>query len=363
MAPSLRVAVTQQEPEWLDLAGTVKKTCELITEAANSGARLIAFPECWVTGYPGWIWYASPTSTRRSAHSLTKPPRARPVDFELNTKYIYNSLSLNSPEFEQIASTAKRHSIAVVLGFSERTASHSLYISQAIISPQGEVLMHRRKIKPTHVERAVFGDGSGDDLNNVVEVDFGGEVGRVKVGALACWEHTQPLLKYHSYSQGEVIHVSAWPPIDPHPGVEHPGLWSMSAEGCQNLSQTYAVEGGGYVLHCTGVCTEKGMNTMSTQKGLLFHTPGGGHSCVIGPDGRRLTQPLNGGDPAKEGIVYADLDLTNVVANRSFLDNVGHYSRPDLLWLGVDRKQKQHVLPRGDEEPSKKANVVVPKQE
>ncbi|EKG14506.1 Aminoacyl-tRNA synthetase class Ib [Macrophomina phaseolina MS6] len=344
MAPSLRVAVTQAEPEWLDLAGTVKKTCELITEAANNGARLIAFPECWVTGYPGWIW-------------------ARPVDFELNTKYIYNSLSIGSPEFEQIASTAKRHSIAVVLGFSERTSTHSLYISQAIISPQGATLLHRRKIKPTHVERAVFGDGSGADLSNVVDVDFGGDVGVVKVGALACWEHTQPLLKYHTYSQGEVIHVAAWPPIDPHPGVEHPGLWSMSAEGCQNLSQTYAVEGGGYVLHCTGVCTEKGMETMGTHKGLLFHTPGGGHSCVIGPDGRRLTQPLHGGDPAKEGIVYADLDLTNVVANRSFLDNVGHYSRPDLLWLGVDRKQKQHVIPRDEEEPSRKANVVVPKQE
>ncbi|KAK0609640.1 Arylacetonitrilase [Lasiodiplodia hormozganensis] len=344
MAPVLRVAVTQAEPEWLDLAGTVKKTCDLITEAAGNGARLIAFPECWITGYPGWIW-------------------ARPVDFELTTKYIYNSLALDSPEMEQIKAVAKRHSIAVVLGFSERASTHSLYISQAIISPAGEVIMTRRKIKPTHVERATFGDGSGADLENVVELDFGGDVGRVKVGALACWEHTQPLLKYHSYAHGEVIHIAAWPPIDPHPGVDHPGLWSMSAEGCQNLSQTYAVEGGGYVLHCTGVCTEKGMNIMGTQKGLLFHTPGGGHSCVVGPDGRRLTQPLNGGDPATEGIVYADLDLTKVVANRSFLDNVGHYSRPDLLWLGVDRKQKCHVIPRHEEEPSKKTLVTSTKPE
>ncbi|OJD34072.1 aliphatic nitrilase [Diplodia corticola] len=344
MASSLRVAVTQAEPEWLDLAATVKKTCDLIATAAANGARLIAFPECWITGYPGWIW-------------------ARPVDFELTTKYIYNSLSLTSPEMDEIKSAAKRHSIAVVLGFSERVHTHSLYISQAIISPAGEVVMTRRKIKPTHVERAVFGDGSGDDLRNVAEIDFGGAVGKLKVGALACWEHTQPLLKYHTYSQGEVIHIAAWPPIDAHPGVEHPGLWSMSAEGCQNLSQTYAVEGGGYVLHCTGVCTEKGRDVMGTHKGLLFHTPGGGSSCVVGPDGRKLTDPLHSGDPAKEGIVYADLDLTKVVANRAFLDNVGHYSRPDLLWLGVDRKQKSHVIAREDEEPPKKALVTGPRRE
>ncbi|EJD42068.1 putative nitrilase [Auricularia subglabra TFB-10046 SS5] len=325
MPHTLRVAVTQAEPEWLDLAGTVEKTCNLIGEAAENGARLIAFPECWVPGYPGWIW-------------------ARPVDVELNTKYIYNSLSLGSPEFETIQAAAKRHSIAVVMGFSGRAPSDSLYIAQAIISPDGEVLMHRRKVKPTHAERTVFGDGSGADLSNVVDVDFGGEIGTVKVGALACWEHTQPLLKYHTLSLGAAVHVAMWPPLDPHGGVEHPGLWSMSAEGCQSLSQTYAIESGAYVLHCTAVCTEKGREAMRTHDGLLFHTPGGGHSCVLGPDGRRLTQALHGGDPAKEGVVYADLDLSKVVANRAFLDNVGHYSRPDLLWLGVDRREKGHVV-------------------
>ena len=269
--------------------------------------------------------------------------RARNVDFELQTRYIYNSLPVQSQAMDIVKAAAKENNIAVVLGFSEQSPSHSVYISQAIISPQGEVLMHRRKVKPTHMERTVFGDGSGADLNNVVEVDFGPEHGKVKVGAFACWEHTQPLLKYHSISQGEAIHISMWPPVEPSTGVDHPGLWSMTADGCLNLSQTYAMESTAYVLHSTSVCSQKGIDVMKTQEGLSCRAPGGGHSCVIGPDGRRLTEPL--GDKSDvEGIVYADLDLTKVVATRGFLDIVGHYSRPDLLWLGVDRQQKEVVV-------------------
>ncbi|KAM5349026.1 hypothetical protein ACJ41O_008849 [Fusarium nematophilum] len=309
MATPIRVAVTQAEPVYLDLAASIKKACGLIAEAAQNGAKLIAFSECWLPGYPAWIWQV-----------------LRLFDFELQTRYIYNSLPLQSEAMEQVKATAKEYSIAVVLGFSEQSPSHSIYISQAIISPEGEVLMHRRKIKPTHMERTVFGDGSGADLNNVVEVDFGAPHGKVKVGCFACWEHTQPLLKYHSISQGEAIHISMWPPIDPTTGVDHPGLWSMTAEGCQNLSQTYAIESTAYVLHST--------------------SPGGGHSCVIGPDGRRLTAPLGDGKPEAEGIVYAELDLTKVVATRGFLDVVGHYSRPDLLWLGVDKEQKENIVER-----------------
>ncbi|KLO93762.1 related to aliphatic nitrilase [Fusarium fujikuroi] len=325
MSAPIRVAVTQAEPVYLDLAASVKKACGLIAEAAQNGAKLVAFSECWLPGYPAWIW-------------------ARSVDFELQTRYIYNSLPIESEAMDMVKAAAKENSIAVVLGFSEKSPSHSVYISQAIISPQGEVLLHRRKIKPTHMERTVFGDGTGADLNNVVEVDFGADHGKIKVGCFACWEHTQPLLKYHSISQGEVIHISMWPPIDPSMGVDHPGLWSMTADGSQNLSQTYAIESTTYVLHCTSVCTQKGIEVLKTQDGLACRQPGGGHSCVIGPDGRRLTEPLGDGKADIEGIVYADLDLTKVVATRGFLDIVGHYSRPDLLWLGVDRQPKENVI-------------------
>ncbi|KAJ4018270.1 hypothetical protein NW761_015060 [Fusarium oxysporum] len=326
--PTLKVAVTQAEPEWLDLAGTVNKTCDFINEAAGNGARVVAFPECWIPGYPCWIWQ-------------------RPVDPIANIEYIENSLKVDSSEMRTIQACAKSNSVAVSLGFSERTDSHTLYISQVIITPQGDIAVHRRKLKPTHMERTIFGDGSGNDLTNVAAIDFG-DIGVVKVGNLACWEHTQPLLKYHTYSQDEGIHISAWPPIDPHGGIDASGLWSMSAEGVQCMSQMYAIEGGIYVLHCTAVCNQTGIDRMKTKGGLLFQKPGGGHSAVYGPDGRRLTEPLADGDATAEGLVYAELDLKAILANRSFLDVVGHYSRPDLLWLGVDKKQKHFVVPAKD---------------
>jgi nitrilase len=135
-----------------------------------------------------------------------------------------------------------------------------------------------------------------------------------------------------------------WPPVDPHGGAEASLLYSMSAEGVLNLSQVHAIEGGAFVLHTTGVCNEKGIETLNTAGGLLFQVPGGGHSAVLGPDGRRLTEALQDGNPQAEGILYADIDLTRVVTNSAFMDVVGHYSRPELLWLGVDRQQKPCVI-------------------
>ncbi|KXX77194.1 Arylacetonitrilase [Madurella mycetomatis] len=325
MATPIRVAVIQAEPVYLNLAASIEKACGLIAEAANGGAKLVAFSECWIPGYPAWIW-------------------ARPVDVELQTRYIYNSLPVQSEGMGLVKAAAKEHSVAVVIGFSEQSPSHSVYISQAIISPAGEVLMHRRKTKPTHMERTIFGDGSGGDLNNVVEVDFGAEHGKIKVGCLACWEHTQPLLKYHTISQGEAIHIAMWPPIAPTTGVNDPVLWSMTAEGCQSLSQTYAIESTAYVLHATAVCNQESIALLKTEEGIVCNKPGGGHSCVIGPDGRRLTAPIGDGMGVAEGIVYADLDLTRNVATKGFLDIVGHYSRPDLLWLGADRRQKEVIV-------------------
>lgn len=126
---------------------------------------------------------------------------------------------------KRICDEARDNKIAVVLGFSEDD-NNSLYISQCIISKAGEVVLKRRKLKPTHMERTVFGDGSGGALSNVADIEGVG-----KVGALSCWEHIQPLLKYHTTGLREQVHVAAWPPVQKFPGVESEGLWSMSADG------------------------------------------------------------------------------------------------------------------------------------
>jgi nitrilase len=153
-----------------------------------------------------------------------KLARQRPLDPPLATKYIKSSLSYDSPEMNQICRAAAQAHIAVVLGFSQND-NNSLYIAQCTVSSEGKIVMKRRKLKPTHMERTVFGDASGSSLNNVAELEG---VGRV--GALACWEHLQPLLKYHTISLREQIHVAAWPPL--HAFVEAgEGLYGMSADG------------------------------------------------------------------------------------------------------------------------------------
>ncbi len=139
---------------------------------------------------------------------------------------VKNSLAVDSPQMRKIQDAAKEHAINVSLGFSER-AGESVYIAQALIGSDGQIKMKRRKFKPTHMERTIFGDASGDCLAPVVELLDGAGA---KVGGLSCWEHIQPLLKYYTFTQDEQIHVGAWPPLDPF--VEgSPGFWSMSKEG------------------------------------------------------------------------------------------------------------------------------------
>ncbi|PNS20039.1 hypothetical protein CAC42_1486 [Sphaceloma murrayae] len=308
---TVRVAVTQHEPVWLDLKATVEKTCKIIEEASKAGCKLVVFPELWVPGYPAWIW-------------------SRPVDFDLGVKYVQNSLPIDSPEMKKIQDAASAQQIAVCLGLSERDGE-SVYISQVLIDETGEIRMRRRKMKPTHMERTIFGDASGDCLSQVVPLN---DVG--KVGALSCWEHIQPLLKYHTFSQGEQIHCAGWPPLDNHIDGS-PGFFSMTVEGCRTQAQMYAIESQSYVLHCTTVLSEAGTKAMGTAGAPLMGAPNQGSSAVIAPDGRIISEP----DSPNEQLIIADLDLSVITKAKTFADATGHYSRPDLLWLGADLKVKQ----------------------
>lgn len=316
---NVRVAVVQAEPAWMDLQASVKKACRLIEDAAAGGAQLVSFPECFIPGYPCWIW-------------------TRAVDPCMVTKYIKNSLKIESHEMDTIRQTAAANNIDVVLGFSENDGN-SLYMAQTIIAgATSEILMKRRKLKPTHLERTIFGDASGSSLLNVTNLPYG------NVGALQCWEHIQPLLKYHTFLQREEIHVSAWPPLDKHK-ADGPGLWGMSREGCIGQSQQYALEGSTFVMHTTAVISAAGIKTMGTESGMIFNVAGGGCSAVFGPDGRCLSKPL---PENEEGLVYANLNMDLILASRSFVDACGHYSRPDMLWLGVDSREKRHMRSHED---------------
>ena len=310
----IKAAVVQAEPVWFDLSATISKTCKLIAQASSNGAEIIAFPECWLPGYPTWIW---------------APGRA--MDFATSTHYTKNSLVLDSDEMKRLQKCAKENNIVVCLGYSELRGK-SIYIGQCTIDSTGELVMTRRKLKPVHLERTLFGDGHGPSLNNVATTSVG------QVGQLSCGDHYNPLLTMNGAVQGEEIHVSAWPPAVPFPGA--PAPYSMSAEAVAAVSSVYAMQTQCFVLHSTAIVSEASIKKFGLEQTGVFSFPGGGNAKIFAPDGRQLTEDLS---PMEEGMVYEELNFDEIAKNKGFLDTVGHNSRPELIWLGRNVEEQGHV--------------------
>jgi predicted amidohydrolase len=244
-----------------------------------------------------------------------------------------NSLVKDSPEMDQIREAVKKAGIFIVLGYSERDGD-SLYIAQSFIDPTGTIVLHRRKIKPTAVERAVWGDGQADSLMNVVDSPFG------KIGGLNCWENFQPLLRFHEYSLGVDIHVAGWPPFFDKHDIDAPFPYLGSAEADRAACQYIAMEGACFVICSTQIMTDKGREKLNLLGSPFVQTPGGGFSMIFGPDGSPLTKPI---DPGEETILTADIELSSIDYAKQMLDVVGHYSRPDLLSLKVNSEPAKQV--------------------
>ncbi|MGW0500809.1 carbon-nitrogen hydrolase family protein [Streptomyces sp. NPDC003007] len=240
--------------------------------------------------------------------------------FQFIGRYHENSLTLDGPRFQRLLDAARANDIAVVAGYSERGGG-SLYMGQAVISADGELVGARRKLKPTHVERTVFGEGDGSDLA-VHDTALG------RVGALCCWEHLQPLTKYAMFSKHEQVHVAAWPSFSVYKGA----AYALGPEVNTAASQLYAVEGQVFVLAPCAMVGDAGLDLFCgddpVKRQLLQR--GGGFARVYGPDGRPLAEPL---PEDAEGILYADIDLSAIPIAKSAADPVGHYSRPDVTRL------------------------------
>lgn len=323
-----KVACVQAAPVWLDLDGSVDKAIALIEEAAGNGAKLIAFPECFIPGYPWYIWLGSPAWT---------------IQRGFVQRYFDNSLSYASPQAERLRLAVKRAGITAVIGLSERDGG-SLYIAQWMIGPAGETIAKRRKLRPTHGERTVFGEGDGSHLAVHDRADIG------RLGGLCCWEHFQPLSKYAMYAQDEQVHVAAWPSFS----LYVPFAPALGAEANLAASKVYAVEGSCFVLASCAVVSPAMLDELcDTEDKRQLLQPGGAHSTIFGPDGQELSQKL---PPDQEGIVYADIDLGQISIAKNAADPAGHYSRPDvtrLLFNNRPAKRVEHFsLPVDTQEPA-----------
>jgi nitrilase len=315
MSPStVRVAIVQEPPAILDLAEGVRRASKHIESAAAEGARLVAFPETWLTGYPAWIFGLAgwdDAEARRWYAAL-----------------VQQCPSCDAPELDPVRQAAARAGVTVVMGLNERYGrdASTLFNSQLTIGPEGQTVGVHRKLTPTHTERIVWAPSPDASGLRVHTTEFG------RLGGLICWEHWQPLIRQAMHDQDEQIHVAAWPDMtDAH----------------RVASLSYAFEGRCFVvaaaqfLRAEDVPDEvrdayrAGVGPDTPESGIWF--PGG--SAAAGPDGTWVVEPLIDAP----GIVHADIDVEQTIAYKHDLDVAGHYARPDIFTLTVDRRRRSTV--------------------
>ncbi len=306
MPEPVSVAIIQCAPVFLDLKASVEKAITLAEGAARNGARVVAFGETWLPGYPAWLDYCSDVALWDHAPSK-----------EVFACLRQNSVVVPGAETERFAEFAGNHKLTLVIGVNERVetgpGNGTLYNSLLTFSPDGRLANHHRKLVPTYTERLVWGQGDGGGLESVA-TPYG------RVGGLICWEHWMPLARQAMHNAGEHIHVAVWPTVH---------------EMHQIASRHYAFEArcfvlaSGLVMRVKDLPAELRATTGLASNSDAFLLRGG--SAIIGPDGKYVVEPVY----EQETIVTAQLDLNAVDREKMTLDVSGHYSRPDVFDLQI----------------------------
>jgi aliphatic nitrilase len=297
---TVRVAAVQIAPDLETATGTLDRVLAAIAEAAAKGAQFVVFPETFVPWYPYFSFVHPPVQTGAEHIRLYE-----------------NAVTVPGPVTEAVAAAARRHDIVIVLGINERDHG-SLYNAQLIFDADGRLLLKRRKITPTFHERMIWGQGDGAGLK-VVETAVG------RVGALACWEHYNPLARYALMAQHEEIHVAQFPGSLVGP---------IFAEQIEVTIRHHALESGCFVVNATGWLTEAQIEKIAPDERLRNGLRGGCMTAIISPEGSHVVPPLTQG----EGILIADLDMGLIIKRKRMMDSVGHYARPELLSLVLDSR-------------------------
>ncbi len=314
---NLRVALAQISPVWLDRGKTLEKVAGCIAQAAVEKVDLITFGEALVPGYPFWV---ERTDGARFDNDRQK---------EFYSLYLDQGVSVERGDLDGICQLAGEKKVAVYLGIMERApdrGGHTLYASLVYINKSGEICSVHRKLQPTHEERLVWGMGDGHGLRVH-------DLGAFRVGGLNCWENWLPLARASLYGQGEDLHVSVWP------GGLH---------NTKDLPLFIAKEARSYVIAVSGLMQKSDVPSGFPSAEMIRENSddflANGASAIAAPDGSWLIEPVIG----EEALIIADIDHGLVRRERQMLDNVGHYSRPDVTKLQVNRQRQATVQYQDD---------------
>lgn len=312
MNNSLKVAMAQIAPVWLNKSETLKKVEASIKEAADKGAELVVFGEALVPGYPFWL------ALTGGAEWNTETNKA------LHAHYVSNSICIEKGELQSVQELAKELEIAVYLGIIERPldrGGHSIYASLVYINELGQIKSVHRKLQPTYDERLTWAPGDGNGLQVHPLKAF-------TVGGLNCWENWMPLPRTALYGQGENLHVAVWP------GSDH---------NTKDITRFIARESRSYVVSVSSLMFKsdfpEGTPHLEAILDKAPETLANGGSCIAGPDGEWVIPPIIN----KEGVFVETIYFNRVLEERQNFDAVGHYSRPDVTQLTVNTKRQTTV--------------------
>ena len=309
---TLRLAVAQLAPAFLDRAASTERVIEAIQEAAHQKASLICFPESYLPGYPFWL---SEGGGARFDNEQNK---------RLFSHYSDQAVTIEDGHLDPICEALREANMAAWLGIVERPrdrSGHSLYCSYVYIDASGLVQSVHRKLQPTYEERLVWSPGDGNGLVTH-------KLGAFTTGGLNCWENWMPLPRAALYAQGEDLHVAGWP---------------GSRRNTEDLTPVLAKEGRSYVVSVSSVMRASDVRDDMPDADFVRTAIGeqatDGGSCVCAPDGSFVMEPwLN-----ETGVRVVEIDAARVREERQNFDPSGHYSRPDVTDLTVNRSRQTTV--------------------
>ncbi|WP_283418427.1 carbon-nitrogen hydrolase family protein [Sphingopyxis sp. Geo48] len=320
--PKSKVAAVQTAPVYLDPSATVDKACALIAEAAGNGAKLVAFPEVFVAGYPYWNWLMTPVEGSEWFERLCRA-----------------AITVPGAEVEQLCAAARTHDCTVVIGVNERDprALGTLYNTNLVIGADGTLLGRHRKLVPTWAEKLTWAGGDGASLR-VYDTPVG------PLGTLACGENTNTLARFALLSAGELVHVANYISLP-----VAPASYNM-ADAIRIRATAHSFEGKLFTIVACSTVSEEIIAAMSAgrpENRALLERRQSAFSGVIGPDGNLVGDPLID----DEGIVYAEIDLSRCIQPKQMHDIIGAYNRFDIFDLRIDRRPRTSASWRDDEVP------------
>lgn len=294
----IRAAAVQISPVLFSREGKTEKVLKAIAQVAKEGGQLVVFPETFIPYYPYFAFVNPPVLMGKEHMRLYE-----------------EAVEIPGPVTEAMSQAASAYKMVIVLGVNEREAG-SLYNTQLIFDADGSLLLKRRKITPTYHERMVWGQGDGSGLT-ILKTAVG------NLGALACWEHYNPLARFALMAQHEQIHCAQFPGSM---------VGSIFTDQIEVTLRHHALESGCFVVNATGWLSADQVAQITPDEKLQKVLSGGCNTAIIGPEGNHLCSPITEG----EGIVIAELDFSLIIKRKRMMDCVGHYSRPDLLKLSLN---------------------------